>query len=92
MDPTEPEEQHRSPDERASGAAVHGGTRPDGDEDIEPFAEEVASGMQRIPAGAAPELELADAKQLLEQLDEFDAVRLRGDVESRTAELGRDRS
>ncbi len=48
----------------------------------------IGTGMQRVPSGAGAEFDAATAEQLRIRLDEFDAVRTRGEVESRSVHLG----
>lgn len=56
------------------------------------FAEPMGTGMRRVPAGAGAEFTPEQAEGLLARLDEFDAVRIRGEAESRSAYLhGRQR-
>ena len=58
-----------------------------GDQSLE-FAPTIGTGMQRVPAGAGAEFDPETVEQLQNRLDEFDAVRMRGKVESRSVHLG----
>jgi len=57
-------------------------------ESIDEFAIPIDSGMKPVPRGAGAEFDLATAEKIRTRLDEFDAVRTRGDVESRSVHLG----
>ncbi len=57
-------------------------------EQIEEFAHLIGTGMRPVPLGAGAEFDLATTEQLQSRLDEFDAVRIRGEVESRSVHLG----
>jgi len=62
-------------------------TTSSGDQ-TEEFAPTIGTGMRRVPSGAGAEFDAATAEQLRNLLDEFDAVRTRGEVESRSVHLG----
>ncbi len=57
-------------------------------ESIDEFAILIDTGMKRVPRGAAAEFDTATSEKIRTRLDEFDAVRTRGDVESRSVHLG----
>jgi hypothetical protein len=57
-------------------------------ESIDEFAFPIGTGMQRVPRGVGAEFDPATAEEIRDRLDEFDAVRTRGDVESRSVHLG----
>ena len=62
---------------------------PSSSEDqTEEFAPTIGTGMRRVASGAGAEFDAATTELLLSRLDEFDAVRTRGEVESRSAHLG----
>ena len=52
------------------------------------FALPIGTGMHRVPTGAGSEFDEEMTEQLQKRLDEFDAVRTRGEVESRSVHLG----
>jgi len=58
---------------------------------VDEFAVPIGRGMRRVASGAGAGFDAEEAERLRNKLDEFDAVRTRGDVESRSAHLG-DRS
>ena len=58
-------------------------TDPEGE-----FALSIGTGMRRVRPGAGAEFDLETAEKLRSRLDEFDAVRTRGEVESRSVHLG----
>lgn len=60
----------------------------DQSEFIDEFAFPIGTGMRRVPRGVGAEFDPATAEEIRDRLDEFDAVRTRGDVESRSAHLG----
>lgn len=57
-------------------------------DDIPEFATTIGTGMVLVEAGAATEFSAATVERLRSRLDEFDAVRTRGEVESRSVHLG----
>ena len=57
------------------------------DESLE-FAIPIGTGMQRVPAGAGGEFDAETTERLRSRLEEFDAVRTRWEIESRTVHLG----
>ncbi len=63
------------------------GTASSGDQ-TEEFAPAIGTGMRRVPSGVGAEPDAVTAGHLRDRLDELDAVRARGDVESRSAYLG----
>lgn len=58
------------------------------DDQTDEFAPTIGTGMRRVPSGAGAEFDAVTAEQLRNRLDEFDAVRTRGEVESRSVHLG----
>jgi phytoene dehydrogenase-like protein len=58
------------------------------DEETEEFAPALGTGMRRVLSGAGAEFDAATTELLQSRLDEFDAVRTRGEVESRSVHLG----
>jgi hypothetical protein len=52
------------------------------------FAQPIGTGMEPVPPGAGAEFSAATVERLRNRLDQFDAVRTRGEVESRSAHLG----
>jgi hypothetical protein len=58
------------------------------DDPTDEFAPAIGTGMDRVPSGAGAEFDAATTEKLQRRLDEFDAVRTRGDVESRSVHLG----
>ena len=57
-------------------------------ESIDDFVVAIGTGMEPVPRGSGAEFDPATAERIRTRLDEFDAVRTRGDVESRSAHLG----
>lgn len=57
-------------------------------DDAPDFATTIGTGMVLVEAGAAAEFSAATVERLRNRLDEFDAVRTRGEVESRSVHLG----
>ena len=55
---------------------------------VDDFAVPVGRGMRRLSEGEKTTFRRDEAARLQDRLDEFDAVRTRGDVESRSAHLG----
>ncbi len=58
------------------------------DDQTEEFAPAIGTGMRRVAAGAGAEFDATTTELLRSRLDEFDAVRTRGEVESRSVHLG----
>jgi hypothetical protein len=58
------------------------------DDEVEEFAPSIGTGMTPVPAGAGSEFNVKTTELLRVRLDEFDAVRTRGEVESRSVHLG----
>lgn len=58
------------------------------DDQTEEFALTIGTGMRHVPSGAGAEFDAATTELLQSRLDEFDAVRTRGEVESRSVHLG----
>ena len=56
--------------------------------DLDEVAPPIGTGMRPVPAGAGAEFDAETAERLRDRLDEFDAVRARGEVESRSVHLG----
>jgi hypothetical protein len=52
------------------------------------FAIPIGTGMRRVPAGAGAEFDAETTERLRNRLEEFDAVRTRGEIESRSVHLG----
>ncbi len=52
------------------------------------FATPIGTGMEPVPEGAGAEFSAATVERLRNRLDQFDAVRTRGEVESRSVHLG----
>lgn len=52
------------------------------------FAVPIGTGMRTVARTAAAEFDPETAEHIRQRLDEFDAVRTKGDVESRTVQLG----
>jgi len=57
------------------------------DDQTEEFAPTIGTGMRRVPSGAGAEFDAVTTELLQSRLDEFDAVRARGEVESRSVHL-----
>lgn len=55
---------------------------------VDDFAIPVGRGMRRLSEGEKTTFRRGEAARLQDRLDEFDAVRTRGDLESRSAHLG----
>lgn len=53
-----------------------------------PFVRPIGTRMLRVPAGAGAKFDADTTEELQKRLDEFDAVRTRGEVESRSVHLG----
>ena len=56
---------------------------------LEELAPAIGTGMRSVPSGVGAEPDAVTAERLRDRLDELDAVRARGEVESRSAYLGR---
>jgi hypothetical protein len=57
-------------------------------EPIDEFSILIDTGMKPVPRGAGAEFDAATTEKIQTRLDEFDDVRTRGDVESRSVHLG----
>ena len=67
-------------------ASITRETTSSGDQ-TEEFALTIGTGMQRVPSGAGTEFDADTAERLRNRLDELDAVRTRGEVESCSVHL-----
>ncbi len=70
-------------EEGENAMADRAGTEPSPD-----FAVSINRGMRRVSDAQRVAFRDSEADELSRRLDEFDAVRTRGDVESRSARLG----
>jgi hypothetical protein len=57
-------------------------------DDTPDFVTTVGTGMESVEPGAGAEFSASTVERLRARLDEFDAVRTRGEVESRSVHLG----
>lgn len=57
-------------------------------DELDEFSVPLGRGMRRVPEAERTTFRRSDADALQERLDDFDAVRTRGEVESRSARLG----
>jgi hypothetical protein len=56
--------------------------------EIDSFAVPIRTGMRRVVRNASSRIDSAADAEIRRRLEDFDAVRTRGDVESRSVHLG----